>query len=147
MRAAARQAHAEEFIVDLPGKFDSMLSEGGKNLSGGQQQRMAIARALVKKAPILVMDEATSSLDALSEAKIKDAIFELQGTKTQIIIAHRFSTIEHADKIIYFEKARKIAEGRKEELLKICPNFRRMWEMMYNLEKSENKAEAEAAGV
>ncbi len=139
--AAVRQAHAEEFVVDLPGTYDFELAESGKNLSGGQQQRLAIARALVKKAPILVMDEATSSLDAVSEGKIKDAIIALHGQITQVIIAHRFSTIEHADKIIYLEHGRKIAEGTKAHLLEICPNFRRMWEMMYNLEQSE-KAQA-----
>lgn len=128
---AARRAHAEEFIVRLPEQYNSLLAEGGKNLSGGQQQRLAIARALVKGAPILVMDEATSSLDALSENKIKEAIASLHGVVTQIIIAHRFSTIEHADKIIYLEHGEKIAEGDKETLLKTCPNFRRMWEMMY----------------
>ena len=138
--AAARQAHAEEFITQLPKKYDTMLAESGKNLSGGQQQRLAIARALVKKAPILVMDEATSSLDAVSEGKVKDAICDLHGVITQIIIAHRFSTIEHADKIIYLEKGRKVAEGTKEKLLEICPNFRRMWEMMYNLEKTEKQS-------
>ncbi len=129
--AAARSAHAEEFIVKLPGEYQFKLEEGGKNLSGGQQQRLAIARALVKKAPILVMDEATSSLDAISEGKIKDAICELHGKLTQIIIAHRFSTIEHADRIIYMEEGKKVAEGTKDELLVSCPNFRLMWEMMH----------------
>lgn len=132
IQTAARNAHAEEFIVRMPGAYQFKLEESGKNLSGGQQQRLAIARALVKKAPILLMDEATSSLDAVSEAKIKDAITALHGKLTQIIIAHRFSTIEHADKIIYLEKGRKVAEGTRDELLRTCPNFRRMWEMMYN---------------
>lgn len=134
---AARRAYAEEFIVQLPGDYNAKLAEMGKNLSGGQQQRLAIARALIKKAPILVMDEATSSLDAISEGKIKNAIAQLKGSMTQIIIAHRFSTIEHADKIIYLEKGRKVAEGTKDELLATCDNFRLMWEMMYNAEKSE----------
>ncbi len=136
---AARRAHAEEFIVRLPGQYHSVLSESGKNLSGGQQQRLAIARALVKKAPILVLDEATSSLDAISEGKIKEAIADLHGHITQIIIAHRFSTIEHADKSIYLERGFKVAEGTKQELLDTCPNFRRMWEMMYNIETSEKE--------
>ncbi len=134
--AAARNAHAEEFIVKLPGAYQFKLEETGRNLSGGQQQRLAIARALVKKAPILVMDEATSALDAVSENKIREAITDLHGKLTQIIIAHRFSTIEHADKIIYLEKGRKIGEGPKDELLKTCPGFRRMWELMYNEENT-----------
>lgn len=127
---AARKAHAEEFILQLPEKYSAGVSEGGKNLSGGQQQRLAIARALIKEAPILIMDEATSSLDAVSEHHIKTAISQLRGQVTQIIIAHRFSTIEHVDRIIYMEKGRKVAEGTREELLLTCPGFKRMWEMM-----------------
>lgn len=126
---AAKKAHADEFIQRLTLKYATELDEGGKNLSGGQQQRLAIARALVKQAPILVMDEATSSLDALSESYIKRAIRELQGHVTQIIIAHRLSTIDHVDRIIYLEKGRKVAEGTVEELLKTCPGFKTMWEM------------------
>ena len=129
IETAAKKAHADEFIQQLPLKYATELDEGGKNLSGGQQQRLAIARALVKQAPILVMDEATSSLDAVSESYIKSAISELQGHVTQIIIAHRLSTIDHVDKIIYIEKGQKVAEGTVEELLKICPGFKRMWEM------------------
>lgn len=136
IQAAARSAHAEEFIVRLPNNFDFKLEESGKNLSGGQQQRLAIARALVKSAPILVMDEATSSLDAVSEGKIRDAMRELHGKLTQVIIAHRFSTIEHADRIIYLENGTKVAEGSKERLLEICPNFRHMYEMMHATEVS-----------
>lgn len=127
---AAVKAHADEFISRMPQKYASELSEGGKNLSGGQQQRLAIARALVKNAPILVMDEATSSLDAMSENHIKSAIHQLRGKVTQVIIAHRLSTVEDADRIIYLEKGEKVAEGTKDELLKVCPGFRRMWEMM-----------------
>ncbi|MBS0624219.1 MAG: ABC transporter ATP-binding protein [Verrucomicrobia bacterium] len=128
---ASRNAHAEEFIVRMPGSYQTVLQELGKNLSGGQQQRLAIARALVTKAPILVMDEATSSLDAVSEEKIRDAILDMRGKLTQIIIAHRFSTIEHADKIIYLDHGVKIAEGTKEQLLASCPEFRQMWELMH----------------
>ena len=127
---AAKRAHADEFIQNLPKGYDTQLQETGKNLSGGQQQRLAIARALVKKAPILVMDEATSSLDALSESKIKQAINELRGEVTQILIAHRLSTIEHADKIIFLEHGRKVAEGTREQLMETCPQFRVMWEIM-----------------
>lgn len=127
---ASRKAHADEFIQLLPNKYETEVSEGGKNLSGGQQQRLAIARALVKEAPILIMDEATSSLDAVSEHYIKNAVLELRGQVTQIIIAHRLSTIEHVDKIVYLEKGRKVAEGTKDELLETCPGFKRMWDMM-----------------
>lgn len=127
---AARQAHAEEFICKLSDGYQTMVAEAGKNLSGGQQQRLAIARALVKQAPILVMDEATSSLDAVSENKIKIAIEELKGRVTQIIIAHRLSTIEDADRIIYVDHGEMVAQGTKNELLACCPGFRQMWEML-----------------
>lgn len=126
--AAAKRAHAHEFIIKLPNGYDTQLAEGGKSLSGGQLQRLAIARALIKKSPILVMDEATSSLDAVSEALVKQAISELRGEATQIIIAHRLSTIEKADKIFYLDGGQIVASGTKEQLLKTCPPFQRMWE-------------------
>ena len=137
IEAAAKRAHAHEFIDCMPEKYDTMLAEAGQNLSGGQQQRLAIARALVKNAPILVLDEATSALDALSENKIKAAISELRGEVTQILIAHRLGTIEHADKIIYLERGAKVAEGSKEQLLESCFPFRQMWEALYHTETKE----------
>ncbi len=125
---AAKEAHAEEFIDKLPGGYHTYLDEAGKNLSGGQQQRLAIARALIKKAPILVLDEATSSLDTLSEKHIKDALHELRGSVTQLIIAHRLSTIEDADRIIFIDHGVKLAEGSIDELLKTCLPFKAMWQ-------------------
>lgn len=138
---AAKRAHAEEFICRLPQKYDTMLAEAGQNLSGGQQQRLAIARALVKNAPILILDEATSALDSLSENRIKNAILSLHGEVTQILIAHRLATIEHADRIIYLERGEKIAEGTREELLKTCEPFRHMWEALYHTEKKAEIAD------
>ncbi len=131
---AARRAYAHEFIDEFPDRYNTLLAEMGKTLSGGQQQRIAIARALVKKAPILIMDEATSSLDAISEQKIRRAMQELQGEITQILIAHRLSTIEHADKIIFFDRGRKIGEGRLSELLETCLPFRLLWETYHHKE-------------
>ncbi len=98
---------------------------------------MAIARALYKGAPILIMDEATSSLDAISEDQIKQALRELKGSITQIVIAHRLSTIEDADRIIYLERGVKVAEGTKDELLENCTSFRRLWELMHQDESSD----------
>lgn len=131
---AAKKAFAHEFIVDLPKQYNTLLAEMGKTLSGGQQQRLAIARALVKKAPILIMDEATSSLDAISENKIKQAIHSLEREMTQILIAHRLSTIEHADRIIFLEKGRKIGDGTLAELLATCLPFKILWETYHNSE-------------
>lgn len=131
IKAAAKKAHADEFIERFPHGYETELAESGKNLSGGQQQRIAIARALVKAAPILVMDEATSALDTVSEHRIKTAIHDLRGQVTQVIIAHRLTTIEDADKIVFLEEGEKVAEGTKDELLVSCPGFRHMWEMMH----------------
>jgi ABC-type multidrug transport system fused ATPase/permease subunit len=128
---AAKNAYAHEFICHLPAQYNTVLAEAGQSLSGGQQQRLAIARALVKNAPILILDEATSALDSLSENRIKAAISGLHRKVTQILIAHRLGTIEHADKIIYLDKGVKLAEGNKEELLQTCEPFRLMWEALY----------------
>ncbi|HXF28790.1 MAG TPA: ABC transporter ATP-binding protein, partial [Chlamydiales bacterium] len=136
IKQSAMQAHADEFIIELENGYDTVLAEAGKSLSGGQQQRLTIARALFQKAPVLILDEATSSLDATSEEQIKVALRELKGQVTQIIIAHRFSTIEDADRIIYLEKGQKVAEGTKDELLVSCPPFKKMWEYMYEKRKT-----------
>ena len=139
IETAAKRAYADEFICRMPLRYDSLLAEAGQNLSGGQQQRLAIARALVKEAPILILDEATSSLDALSEVHIKNAIAHLHGQVTQILIAHRLSTIEHADRILFLERGVKIAEGSKRELLETCEPFRLMWEALYHTQKAIDK--------
>lgn len=135
IREAAVRAHADDFIQKLSHKYQTELSEAGKNLSGGQQQRLSIARALVKKAPILIMDEATSALDAMSENHIKTVLKQHRGQVTQLIIAHRLSLIENADKIIYLEDGVKLSEGTKDELLQNCPGFSKMWNMMYSEEQ------------
>jgi len=137
---ASKKAHAHEFIVNLPNRYNTVIAETGKTLSGGQQQRLAIARALIKKVPLLIMDEATSSLDAVSENKIKLAVQALQGSITQIIIAHRLSTIEHADKIIYLDQGVKIAEGTKDQLLSKCPAFKQMWDTFHKVKEVDSTA-------
>lgn len=144
IQIAARKAHAEEFIECLPNRYDTVLSEMGKNLSGGQQQRLAIARALAKEAPILILDEATSSLDSVSELRIKEAIASLHGSVTQIIIAHRLSTIDHADKIIFLAKGEKIAEGTKDQLMEKCPEFKLMWQTHFLSRSDKSKKTLES---
>jgi len=129
VKLAASLAYADEFIDRLELKYDTHLSETGKNLSGGQQQRLALARALAKKSPILLLDEATSQLDAFSEEKVKSAVEKMQGTLTQIIVAHRLKTIEKADRIIVMKEGRKLSEGTKESLYENCPEFRSMWDL------------------
>ncbi|MFZ4772614.1 MAG: ABC transporter ATP-binding protein [Chlamydiia bacterium] len=126
---AASRAYADEFIDKLSLKYDTHLSETGKNLSGGQQQRIALARALAKNSPILLLDEATSQLDSYSEDKVKRAVEEMQGQLTQIVVAHRLKTIEKANKIIVMKEGRKISEGTKEALYASCPEFRMMWDL------------------
>lgn len=130
IETAAKRAHAHEFICQLPRGYDTTLAERGKDLSGGQQQRLAIARALVRRSPILILDEATSALDAVSEHKIKLAINSLRGEMTQIVIAHRLSTIEDADQILYIDGGRITARGTRDQLLEECPGFRQMWELL-----------------
>lgn len=127
IQQAAQKAHADEFISKMPKNYQTPLMEAGKNLSGGQQQRLSIARALFKQAPILIMDEATSSLDTTSEHNIKLALQELHGKITQLIIAHRLTTIQDADKIIYIDQGRKVDEGTFDELIQTCAPFRTMW--------------------
>lgn len=119
---ALKKAHAD-FVFSLDRGVDTFLEESGKNLSGGQQQRLVIARALLKKASILILDEVTSALDSISEKAIRSALNELKGDVTQIIIAHRLSTIEDADTIIVLDAGRIESMGSKDFLLKNSPLF------------------------
>jgi ATP-binding cassette, subfamily B, bacterial MsbA len=117
IEAAARAAHAHEFIVTLPQKYDTWIGERGQRLSGGQRQRLAIARALLKNSPILILDEATSSLDAESEQLVQEALANLMRNRTSFVIAHRLSTVRRADAIIALERGRVAEIGRHDELL------------------------------
>ena len=116
IKAAARQAHAHEFIEKLKDGYETLVGERGSRLSGGQCQRISIARAFLKNAPIVILDEPTSSLDAESEHCIQAALEILSRGRTVLIIAHRFSTIQHADRILVLEKGKIIASGTHEEL-------------------------------
>jgi subfamily B ATP-binding cassette protein MsbA len=117
IEAAARAAHAHEFIVTMPEQYETFIGERGQRLSGGQRQRLAIARALLKNSPILILDEATSSLDAESERLVQDALANLMRDRTSFVIAHRLSTVRRADAIVALERGRIAEIGRHDELL------------------------------
>ncbi len=117
IEAAARAAHAHEFIVTLPARYETRIGERGQRLSGGQRQRLAIARALLKNSPILILDEATSSLDAESEHLVQEALANLMRNRTAFVIAHRLSTVRRADAIVALDRGRIAEVGRHDDLL------------------------------
>ena len=127
---AAHLAHCDEFIDGLPKGYDTYVGERGIKLSGGERQRVAIARAILKNSPILILDEATSSLDSHSEALIQDALHTLIKGKTTIVIAHRLSTIREMDRIIVIEKGKIIEDGVHDELAKIEGGlYKKLWDL------------------
>ncbi len=125
---AAKKAEAHEFIVNLKDGYDSLVGERGIKLSGGERQRIAIARAILKDAPIVILDEATSSLDSLVEEKIQKALTDLIENKTTIIIAHRLSTIKRMDRIVVFDNGEVIESGSHEDLLQKKGVYYRLWQ-------------------
>lgn len=129
IEAAAELADAHEFISKLPKGYDTMVGERGDTLSGGQRQRIAIARAIIRNAPILIMDEPSSGLDALSEKAVFDALWRLISGKTAVVIAHRLSTIQRADTILVIDKGRIIERGSHEQLLKYQGLYAKLYQL------------------
>lgn len=125
--AAAKAACCDEFIVRLDKGYDTPAGDAGKKLSGGEKQRIAIARAILKNAPIVILDEATAFTDPQNEDKIQKSIMALSKGKTLLVIAHRLSTIQNADQIVVLKKGRIVDCGKQKELLKRCPLYADMW--------------------
>ena len=128
VKAAARAAQCEEFINKLPNGYDTPAGEAGKRLSGGEKQRIAIARMMLKNAPIVILDEATAFTDPENEHKIQQSITALTKGKTLLVIAHRLSTIKSADNIVVLKNGKILAQGTQEQLLADCPLYKDMWE-------------------
>jgi ABC-type multidrug transport system fused ATPase/permease subunit len=126
--AAARRSYAHEFVCMLPDGYDTVIGEQGTGLSGGQLQRIVIARAILKNPAILIFDEATSQVDADSEAKIHKAIEQIMRGRTSFIIAHRFSTVITADVIVVMDDGRIIDQGQHEELIRRCRLYQSLYE-------------------
>ena len=125
---AAKRAHAHEFISTLPQGYESLVGERGVKLSGGQRQRIAIARAILKNAPILILDEATSQLDSVTESFIQESLWKLMQGKTTIVIAHRLSTLLHMDRILVFDRGKIVEDGTHQKLLAKVGLYKTLWD-------------------
>jgi ATP-binding cassette subfamily B protein len=123
VRTAAGIAQATEFITSMEGGFDAEISQGGANVSGGQKQRLSIARALVKRSPIVIFDDSFSALDFKTDQKLRKAMKSQVSESTLIVVAQRVGTIMHAEQIIVLEKGRIVGKGTHEELLRTCPVY------------------------
>jgi len=137
VRAVSRIAHCDEFIDRFEAKYDTVVGERGVKLSGGQRQRVAIARAILADPRILILDEATSSLDSESEALIRDGLRSLRRGRTTFVIAHRLSTIESADQILVMEEGRIIERGTHTELLAVNGRYRQLYDKQYHIERDQ----------
>ena len=130
--AAAKAANAYDFIMKLPRQFETTVGEQGTRLSGGERQRICIARALLKDAPILILDEATSSLDSDSELEVQKALENLMRGRTTLVIAHRLSTVQNADCIITLANGKIVEQGRHSELMMLDSEYRRLYELQFS---------------
>ncbi|MEL6593383.1 MAG: ATP-binding cassette domain-containing protein [Bacteroidota bacterium] len=128
---AARIANAHEFIEDLPEGYDTIIGERGTRLSGGQRQRIAIARAILRNPPILILDEATSNLDTQSEKAVQEALDRLMQDRTSVVIAHRLSTIQQADQILVIEAGQIVERGKHETLLQQNGLYRKLHDIQF----------------
>ncbi|RPJ46695.1 MAG: ATP-binding cassette domain-containing protein, partial [Candidatus Latescibacterota bacterium] len=135
VRGAARAANADTFIEAASSGYDTPIGDRGMRLSGGERQRLAIARAILKNPPILILDEATSSLDSESEALVQSAVENLVRGRTTVVIAHRLSTIRRADRIVVLDKGRIVEEGTHETLLAQGGLYRRLFEMQFRSDR------------
>lgn len=140
---ASNKAHAHEFIEKLPQAYDSLVGERGVKLSGGQRQRIAIARAILKNAPILILDEATSQLDSVTEGLIQKSLWQLMQDKTTIVIAHRLSTLLHMDRILVFDKGKIVEDGTHSELLIKNGLYKELWDAQVGGFLGDKKGEGE----
>jgi ATP-binding cassette, subfamily B, bacterial MsbA len=132
---AAKMAEADEFIRELPNGYDTQIGQNGIRLSGGQRQRIAIARAILYNAPILLLDEATSSLDPISERLIKDALTKLMSGRTSVVIAHRLSTVIHADKIFVIADGRIVESGTHKDLISSNGAYANLYSKQFEVDK------------
>ena len=121
---AARLAGADDFVLRMPEGYDTVIGEHGYSLSGGQRQRIALARAILADPRVLILDDATSSVDPTKEHEIREALAEVMRGRTTIVIAHRPATIALADRVVLLDEGRIVAEGRHEDLLRTCERYR-----------------------
>ncbi len=133
--AAVKRARCHEFIIQMENGYDTVLGEGGTKLSGGEKQRLAIARALVKDAPIVLLDEMTANMDAENEVKVQQALCELLKDKTVIMIAHKLSTVKNADQILVLEEGTISQRGIRSELLAQEGLYQKLWNTQYKAER------------